>query len=207
MSSASLNHPEIMEAAFADPKNTPIIFPDDHVNDTIKKHYTIDQPITYTKTQLWDMEVKKARNPAKYLRPIIRPGSLKVFGSSASGDTETFTRVSDQRRFANPQEFTTVIEQVRVDHSKHQVYFVGLPEIEGPDGEKIIAGTKQPTFHVTHGAGGEENAPYNTWKIVFLADDPELKQTMEKFGQNPFLSVYNEIYIQEDLGRTLKRNE
>jgi hypothetical protein len=207
--SALLNHEEIIAAAAADPSNTPITFPDDHVNETIGSHYTVDEPFTYTLTQLWDMEVKKARNPAKYLRPIIRPGSLKVFDTQVNGDIETFTRVSDQRRFQNPAEFGTVIEQVRIDHAKHQVFFVGIPEVTGPDGEKIVAGKNQPTFHVIHGALGEENAPKNTWKVVFLTEkrDEGLQETLENMGKSPFLSMYNEIYIQEDLGRTLTRKE
>lgn len=207
--SAQLNHEDIIAAATADPSNTPITFPDDHVNQTIAKHYTVDEPFTYTHTQLWDMEVKKARNPAKYLRPIIRPGSLKVFDVQTSDDFETFTRVSDQRRFQNPAEFGTVIEQVKIDFKNHRVHFVGIPEVKGPDGETIVAGKNQPTFHVQHAAVGEENAPKNTWHIVFLTSprDEELKAHMEKMGQNPFLSVYNEIYIKEDLGRDLQRKE
>lgn len=207
--SALLNHEEIISAATADPSNTAVTFPDDHVNTTIASHYQVDQPFTYTLTQLWDMEIKKARNPAKYLRPIIRPGSLKVFDTQRSGDIETFTRVSDQRRFQNPGEFGTVIEQVRIDHAKRQVFFVGIPEVEGPEGEKIVAGKNQPVFHVSHGAQGEEDAPKNTWKVVFLTDgeDKALKETLEGMGKNPYLSVYNEIYIREDLGRTLTRKE
>ncbi|KAL2204010.1 hypothetical protein CC79DRAFT_1107074 [Sarocladium strictum] len=207
--SAQLNHEEIISAATADPSNTPITFPDDHVNQTIANYYTVDEPFTYTHTQLWDMEVKKARNPAKYLRPIIRPGSLKVFDVQTNGDIETFTRVSDQRRFQNPGEFGTVIEQVRIEHKNHKVYFVGIPEVTGPDGEKIVAGKNQPVFHVSHGALGEEDSPRNTWHIVFLTEkrDEGLKETLEGMGKNPFLSVYNEIYIKEDLGRTLTRKE
>lgn len=207
--SAQLNHPEIIAAATADPSNTPITYPDDHVNQTIAKHYTVDEPFTYTHAQLWDMEVKKARNPAKYLRPIIRPGSLKVFDVQVDGDIETFTRVSDQRRFQNPEEFGTVIEQVRIDHAQHRVFFVGVPEVTGPDGEKIVAGKNQPIFHVTHGAVGDDNEPADTWAVVFLTEerDEALRETLENMGKSPFLSVYNEIYIREDLGRTLTRKE
>lgn len=209
MSSSELNHPEIIEAAFADPKNTAVAFPNVDVNKIIAERYDVDEPFTYTHSQLWDMETKKARNPAKYLRPILRPGSLKVFGEKREGSIETFTRVTDQRMFTNFDEFTTVIEQVRIDYDDHRIWFVGIPEIEGPDGEKIVAGKKQPTFHVVHGAVGSEEKPFNTWRIVFLTDgvDEKHKATFEELAKRPFLAMYNEIYVREDLGRTLTRKE
>jgi hypothetical protein len=201
------NHEEILEAAFNDPNNTTIALEPSNVNRIIKSdHYDADPNFLYTKTQLWDMEVKKAYNPAKYLRHILRPGSLQVFNIQKDGRTETFVRITDQQKWLDPSEYNTVIEQVFLDHDKEKAVFIGVPEVEGPDGRKIFTGT-QPLFHVEHSAAGTENEPLNEWRIVHLDkdDDGKLKDAFKKLTASPYLREFNEVYIREDLGKKLER--
>jgi len=196
--------------AFADPNNLAFKLPDVEVNGTIRRSYDVDVPFTYTLTQLWDMEVKKAYNPEKYLKPVVRIGSLKVFNVVKEGPTEQFIRVSDQKMWKDPSQFTTVIERVCIDHNAHKVFFLGTPEIEGPDGEKIVAGTGQPLFHVEHTAFGAEKEPLNGWRIVHLAEGKEQKEIsafFEMISKSPFLPPYNEVYIREDLGKRLDKKD
>ncbi|RFU76579.1 hypothetical protein TARUN_5664 [Trichoderma arundinaceum] len=180
------NHETILEAAFRDPNNT---------------------PITLEPSNLWDMEVKKAHNPAKYLRHILRPGSLQVFNLQKDGPTETFVRVTDQGTWSDPTRFNTVIEQVLLDHDKEKAIFIGVPEVEGPDGHKIVAGTAQPLFHVEHSVTGTENEPLNIWRVVHLDkdEDGKLKEAFKKMMASPYLREFNEVYIREDLGKKLNR--
>ncbi|KAM0259651.1 hypothetical protein ACHAQJ_003230 [Trichoderma viride] len=201
------NHEEILEAAFKDPNNTTIALEPSDVNKIIKSgHYDADPDLIYTKTQLWDMEVKKAYNPAKYLQHILRPGSLQVFNIQKNGPTETFVRITDQRSWLNPSKYNTVIEQVFLDHDKEKAFFIGVQEVEGPDGHKIIAGT-QPLFHVEHSVAGTENEPLNNWRVVHLDKDEEgkLKEIFKNMAASPYLREFNEVYIREDLGKKLDR--
>ncbi|KAL6872064.1 hypothetical protein J3F83DRAFT_733674 [Trichoderma novae-zelandiae] len=201
------NHEEILEAAFKDPNNTAIVFEPCNVNKVIHSgHYDAEPDLHYTKTQLWDMEVKKAHDPAKYLRAVVRPGSLKVFNVHKDGPKETFVRVTDQRTWRDPTVYNTVIEQVFLDHDKQKAFFIGVPEVEGPDG-RIVAGKKQALFHVEHSATGTEDEPLNVWRVVHLDKDEDgsLRETFKRFMDSPYLREFNEIYIREDLGKKLER--
>ncbi|KAJ4318022.1 hypothetical protein N0V84_007076 [Fusarium piperis] len=97
-----MSYSETFEAAFADPKNTAITSPDADVNAIIRNNYTVDEPFTYTKSLLWDMEVNKALGPDKYIRHVVRPGSLKVVDHTKDGSLEFFLRITDQRIWKDP---------------------------------------------------------------------------------------------------------
>ncbi|KAJ3480522.1 hypothetical protein NLG97_g8055 [Lecanicillium saksenae] len=112
-----MDHENVLTTAFADPQNTAITLPPSDVNKIITEHYTVDKPFTYTRTQLWDMETRKAFDPETFLGGVVRPGSSRIFNVERNGDIETFVRVSDQRRWTNWGEFSTVIELVRLDHA------------------------------------------------------------------------------------------
>ncbi|KAL7947485.1 hypothetical protein V8C42DRAFT_317923 [Trichoderma barbatum] len=202
------DHEEILEAAFKDPNNTTIVFEPSNVNQVIKsRHYDADHDWTYTKTQLWDMEIKKAHNPAKYLRHLLRPGSLRLLNVQKNGSTETFVRITDQGTWADPTKYNTVIEQVFLDYDKEKAFFIGVPEAEGPDGQKIVAGTQQPLFHVEHSVTGTEDEPLNVWRVVLLDkdEDGKLKNAFKNLTDSPYLREFNEVYIREDLGKKLER--
>lgn len=202
------DHEAILEAAFSDPSNTPIVLEPSDVNKILQSgYYDVDPDLHYSKTQLWDMEIKKAHNPAKYLRHILRPGSLKVFNIQRQGPTETFVRITDQATWLDPTKFNTVIEQVFIDYDKERIFFIGVPEVDGLDGRKIVAGGEQPLFHVEHSVVGTEEEPINIWRIVHLDKDEngKLKGVFERFKASPYLREFNEVYIREDLGKKLER--
>ncbi|KAJ5559036.1 hypothetical protein N7535_009096 [Penicillium sp. DV-2018c] len=201
------DYESVLEAAFADEKNTAIDLPKADVNEIIRASYDVDEDFTYTARQLWDMEVKKAHHPDKYLSHIVRPGSLKIFHNERQGSLEYFTRVSDQRIWTNPSKYATVIEHVCLDHDAHRAFFLGAAQTELPSGEIIRSGIEQPLFHVEHSVEGSEKCPLNVWRIVHLTDgrDVELLKVFAKMAQSPYLREFNEVYIREDLGRRLSR--
>ncbi|KAI8716632.1 hypothetical protein NCS52_00957400 [Fusarium sp. LHS14.1] len=203
-----LSFSKTFEAAFADPKNTAITTPDADVNAIISNNYTVDEPFIYTKFLLWHMQVKKARAPDKYISHVVRPGSLKVIDRTAEGHFE-FTRITDQRMWKHPDQYTTVIERVCLDHVNQKVFFIGLAEATLPDGTKITSGEKQPLFHVEHCAVGSEQNPVNTWRIVHLTEgrDGDLVKAFDVMMRSPFLRQFNEVYIREDMGRQLVRKD
>ncbi|KAF4465130.1 hypothetical protein FALBO_8027 [Fusarium albosuccineum] len=204
-----MSYAEAFEAAFADPKNTAIFTPDADVNAIIKASYNIEEPFIYTKTQLWDMEVKKAHFPDKYIRHVVRPGSLHTFNHTKEGHFEYFIRVTDQRKWKDPAEYATIIERVCLDHANQKAYFLGIEEVGLPDGRKMTSGKKQPLFHVEHCAVGNEERPINTWRIVHLTDgrDDSLVAALKDLGRDPFLRLFNEVYIREDLKKKLVRKD
>lgn len=204
-----MTYAETFEAAFADPKNTAITTPDADVNAIIRNNYTVDEPFTYTKSLLWDMQVKKAFGPDKYISHVIRPGSLKVVGHIKEGSLEYFIRITDQRVWKDPDQYTTVIENICLDHVNQKAFFLGVAETALPDGTIIKRGETQPLFHVEHCAVGSEENPVNTWRIVHLTEgrDEDLVKAFDGLVRNPFLRQFNEVYIREDLGRQLVRKD
>lgn len=205
----SMDHQAIFDKAFANPDYTAITTPDSAVNRVIRNAYDVDQPFTYTRTQLWDMEVKKAHHPDKYIRHVVRPGSLRTFNHNRDGSFEYFIRVTDQRMWKDLSIYTTVIEDVRLDHDTHKAVFLGLAEMKTPEGEVITAGKGQPLFHVEHCAVGPEEEPVNTWRIVHLTQgaDESLTEVFDKIGNTTYLRLFNEVYIREDLGKVLTRKD
>jgi hypothetical protein len=202
-----MDHEKILDAAFADTKNTAITLPPADVNKVIQSSYRVDRPFTYTRTQLWDMEDRKAHGPDKYLRYLLRPGSLEIFNLKKEGSLETFVRVTDQRLWKDPSQFTTVIEQVFLDHDARRAFFIGVTEVEAPDGRKIVRGQEQPCFHVEHSVAGTEKEPLNIWRIVHLDNDKdgEMRGVFRKMAESSYLRDFHEVYIREDLGRELIR--
>lgn len=203
-----MEHQQIFNEAFAEPGNTTVDMPPIIVNRILHSgSYKVNPSITYTRTHLWDMEVKKAHNPDLYLRHILRPGSLQIFDVVKNGPVETFIRVTDQKAWTDPSKYTTVIERVSLDSDTHQAFFIGVPEIDGPDGRKIVSGKEQPIFHVEHSASGTEREPQNIWRIVFLDKDEngELQETFKRMAASPYLREFIEVHIREVLGEGLVR--
>ncbi|KAK5988200.1 hypothetical protein PT974_12340 [Cladobotryum mycophilum] len=202
-----MDHEQVLISALEDPNNTVVILPPANVNRIIRTHYKADPNFTYTKTQLWDMEVNKARNPEKYLGDLVRPGSLEVLDVKKGGRFESFIRVTDQRVWKDGSVFTKVIEKVLVDNETQRAFFIGVSEVETSDGRKIMAGREQALFHVEHSTSGTEREPLNVWNIVLLDKDEDgtLRQAFQPFLNSPYLRGFNEVYIREDLGQELVR--
>ncbi|MEU4191907.1 hypothetical protein AB0E69_08425 [Kribbella sp. NPDC026611] len=202
-----IDHQTVLEQAWADPRTTKLELPPVRVNEVLRERYDVQPPFAYTGAQLWDMESRKAAAPDKYIPTVVKPGSAEKFASERHGHYEDFTRISEQRLWADPDRYELVIEHVRLDHEKRQAFFVGAERFEAPDGRVFTAGTGQPLFHVEHSVAGPEDDPLNLWRIVLLTDapDPELAAGFESMAKDPYLRVFIEVHLQQDLGRKLVR--
>ncbi len=82
-----LNHEAEFERAWADPSNTRFELPSVDVNRVLAEHYHTSEPLTFTRTMLWDME-------ARPLYPIRctggeRPRLGPEFGGRRNGNLRT----------------------------------------------------------------------------------------------------------------------
>jgi len=193
---------EILTAAWDDPATTAIELPPVDVNQVVRDHYDVTPPLRYTRSMLWDMEVRKASAPNVFIRGVVKAGSAAKFG-----DGDDFTRVSEQRLWLARDEFGTVIERVHLDHDRQSVVFVGIPEYVTPDGRTLTAGTGQPLFHVEHWVDGAEDQPLNRWRIVLLTARPDqrLVDLFTRIGRSTYLPEFVEIHIRDVLGHELTR--
>lgn len=94
----TFDHKQVFEEALSNPNNTIADLPRDDVNATIANSYApLDRPFTFTLSQLWEMELRKAYHPDKYLGTLVRPGSLRNFDMQKSRDEQFdyFVRVTD----------------------------------------------------------------------------------------------------------------
>lgn len=202
-----MNHEEIFERAWAAPETTSVELPAIPVNDVLRERYDVRPPFAYTGAQLWDMEVRKAAAPDKYIPTVVKAGSAEKFPSVRHGRFEDFTRVSDQRQWADPAQFATIIEHVRLDHENRRAFFIGAERFEAPDGRVFTAGAGQPIFHVEHSVAGPEDAPLNLWRIVHLTGEPDrsLVDAFDELAKDRYLRVFIEVHLRDDLGRELVR--
>jgi hypothetical protein len=194
----------VFEQAWADPRNTAADLPPVDVNQVLRDRYDVGPELRYTRTMLWDMEVRKASAPDVYIPSVVRPGSVSKWESGVPGE---FTRVSEQRLWLSPEEFGLIIEHVRLDPGHQSVLFIGAAGYLAPDGRDLRATTGQPLFHVEHWVEGEEDQPINRWKIVHLTGEPDqdLLTFFAKMGENPYLRDFIEVHIRAVHGRTLTR--
>src|SRR5215475_5024559 len=94
MSAASgLDHRREFAAAWADPRNTRFELPPADVNQLLAGRYTTGSPLAFTRGMLWDVEVRKAWRPGRYLPGVVRAGSDRAWGRRReAGGTESFAR-------------------------------------------------------------------------------------------------------------------
>lgn len=203
----SLDHEAVFERAWAAPGTTKVDLPSVRVNEVLRERYDVRPPFSYTGTELWDMEMRKAAAPDKYIPNLVKPGSAEKFPSVRHGGLEDFTRVSEQGLWAEMDHYEPVIEHVRLDHENRRAFFLGAQRFEAPDGRVFTAGTGQPIFHVEHSVGGSEDDPLNLWRIVLLTGepDPALAAAFDHFVQDQYLRVFIEVHLRSDLGRDLVR--
>ena len=62
------NHESVFQNAWADPSNTRFELPPVNINEVLAEHYSTSEPLTFTRTMTWDMEVRKALKPDDYIR-------------------------------------------------------------------------------------------------------------------------------------------
>jgi len=204
-----LNHEEEFERAWADPGNTRIELPPVDINLVLSRYYRTNQPLRFTRTMLWDMEVKKAFRPDLYIPSVVMEDSSRYWRRRSAADgTESFLRCSRQRLRLKPSERGLVLEQVLLNPARQIATFIGAAELLDGDGNLLRAGKRQPLFHVEHSVDGGEFRPLNRWRIVYLTDRPEQK-LIERFtlAKDAWLREFVEIYIRRDLKIGLTRRD
>ncbi|QUQ62926.1 hypothetical protein [Kutzneria sp. CA-103260] len=197
-----MDHEKVLDNAWHTPGVTAIELPAVDVNQVLADHYELDRELTFTRTMLWDMEARKAAAPDVYIPTVVAPGSATKFPSTRHEELEDFTRVSDQRLWGDRDRFGTIIEHVRLDHGHQRAFFVGDSEFRD-----VEATTDQPLFHVEHSVAGAENRPLNLWRIMVLTEavDQHLVDVFTKMGEDPYLRVFIEVYLEKDLGVSFRR--
>ncbi|MCU1686491.1 MAG: hypothetical protein JWQ81_7230 [Amycolatopsis sp.] len=202
-----MEHEKLLEEAWAAPGNTIADLPAVDVNQVLADRYDVDRDLVFTRSMLWDMEVRKASAPDIYIPTVVRPGSREKFDGKTEGRTEEFTRVSDQRLWLDQDTYGTVIEHVHLDHDQQRAFFIGASEFTTPDGRVLHAGTGQPLFHVEHSVAGTELRPLNRWRIVNLTEtvDKDLAEYFAGLARDEYLRVFIEVYLRQDLGYQLTR--
>lgn len=199
-----LDHETTFERAWNDPANTRYEMRPVDINRVLDEYYDLSEPLLFTRSMLWDMEVRKARRPDLFIPFVVAEGS-----ADAWGDGDTFTRKSSQRLWLAPERYGLIIERTHLDHTAQKVTFIGVAQHPDRDGEPLHATTEQPIFHVVHSVGGEETRPLNEWLIVYLTDGPDerIVEVLENRDRDPWLPMFVEIYIRDVLGLGLTRRE
>jgi len=207
---SQLNHEGEFQRAWADHSNTRFELPPVDVNRVLAEHYRTSELLTFTRTMLWDMEVRKAWRPDRYIPSVVREGSAHTWDRHSAADgTESFVRSSQQRHWLEPAEYGLVLEQVCLNPTQQKVTFIGAAELPDRDRNLLRAGARQPLFHVEHSVGGDETRPLNGWHIVHLTDRPD-HRLVERFtlmANDVWLPEFIEIYIRSDLNIKLTRRD
>ena len=204
-----LDHEAEFERAWTNLSNTRVELPPVDINLVLAERYRANEPVRFTRTMLWDMEVKKAFRPDLYIPSVVAEGSAHYWHRRAAADgAETFLRCSQQRLWLDPSRRGLVLEQVLLNPSRQSVTFIGAAELLDKDGNLLRAGAEQPLFHVEHSAGGDELRPVNRWRIVHLTDKPA-QGLLERFtlAKDVWLREFVEIYIRRDLRIDLTRRD
>ena len=202
-----LNHEEVFERAWTDPCNTRVELPPVDINLVLAQFYCTSEPLKFTRTMLWDMEVRKAYRPDLYIPSVVLQGSARYWcRRAADAGAESFVRCSQQRLWLEPSERGLVLEQVFLNPAKQGATFIGAAKLLDKDGHELRAGERQPVFHVEHSVDGTESRPLNRWRIVHLTASPSRK-LVERFtlASKVWLREFVEIYIRNDLGIDLTR--
>ncbi len=192
------------EAAWNDPRTTSVELPPVDVNRTLAEQYLVAPPTRMTRTQVWDMEVKKAWDPLTYIPYVVSEGGS--WAATDLPDGRRHLRSSIQKAWLS-DERGRVLEDVFTDPAAQRVVFLGRARMTGPDGETLLADPYQPLFHIEHGVGGTEEEPDNLWRIVLLTDQPDPRYAAEFAAAATAggLPGFLEIYLARDLGVAVRR--
>jgi hypothetical protein len=205
---ATIDHQQAFREAWEDSKHTRFDMPPVDINQRLSDHYTTDRPVTFTREMLWDAEVRKAWRPDIYVPTEF--SEAETWGAHQQSDeTECFFRSTLQLLWLVRTEYGRVLEQVHLDHPNQKVTFIGSAQLEGPDGEVVRAGQRQPLFYVEHSVAGDQEQPLSMWRTVHITDAPDERviEAFTQFSKSPWLDEFVETYLQKDLGVRLTRRD
>ncbi len=198
---------EEFESAWEKPRNTRFELPAVDVNEVLSNRYEISKPLQLTRRMIWDMELKKAWDPATYI-PYVVSRNYSWGRHSLDDGSERFLReLTAQAWIANTS--GPVFEDVFISHTEQKIFFLGRVELETEAGKTIRTDGFQPLFSVEHGVRGTEDNPFNTWRIVILTEnnDRRFHQPFEEMAKAGWLPGFLEIYIEKDLRVKLSRKQ
>jgi AcrR family transcriptional regulator len=193
--------------AWDHPGHTHYQLPDIDVNKVLATRYSSGGPLAFTRGMLWEMEVRKAASPGTYIPSVVQGGSDQSWNRHRGDGGEYLDRCSMQRLWRDPQRHELILERAFLNHDEQKITFLGVPQLTGPDGTLLRAGTGQPLFHVEHSVGGTDAQPLNRWRIVHHTNtnDTRLLESFAHMAASPWLAEHTEIYIRHDLGIELIR--
>jgi hypothetical protein len=192
------------ETAWQNPMHTRVALPAVDVNSVLASKYESSAPVKITRDMVWDMELKKAWDPATFIPYVVSEG--KSWGRRRLHDgSEHFFRSSEQLGWI-VEERGTVLEEVFIGHTAQRILFLGRDSFEG-DGKVLKASNFQPLFHVEHAAGGSADEPLNLWRIVVLTKgrDERYAEPFKEMARKGLLPGFLEIYIERQFQCNLKR--
>ncbi|PKH89130.1 hypothetical protein [Colwellia sp. Bg11-28] len=194
------------ENAWENPRNTRFELPAPDVNKVLSECYEVGKPVHLTGNMVWDMELKKAWNPANYI-PYVVSRDHAWGRYSFDDDSEYFVREIEAKAWIIEDAIGPVFEEVFISHKERRMIFLGRDKLTTETGKTIRTNEYQPLFHVEHGVAGTEDAPLNTWRIVILTEnnDPLYHQPFEEMVKAGGLPGFLEIYINRDLDAQLSR--
>jgi hypothetical protein len=204
-SDAGFDHETEFERAWADPRYTRTKTVSFDVNEQIERYFRTSKPLTFTRTMMWDNEVRKGWRPDIYIPSVIRPGSVRSWGGARSADGwETFARASMIRQWLSPEDYGCVVERIRAYHDRQKIVFIGTSELRDDNGTPVHADTKQPLYYFEHWVEGTENQPVANWRTVHLTEEPnqlipEIMELVIKSWVTPGFPEFIPIYISHDL--------
>ena len=85
---SQLDHEGEFQGAWDDPSNTRFEMPPVDVNRVLAEHYRTNEPLTFTRTMLWDMEVRKAGGPTA-ISPLLYGRGVPTLGAGVRWPTES----------------------------------------------------------------------------------------------------------------------
>jgi quercetin dioxygenase-like cupin family protein len=177
--------------------NTTFTAPSVRINDVLAN--TPGLQLRFTGAMLWDAEVRKALDPARYVPSIFE--SSRCFGRKKQDDgSEILWRVSQQRAWKTG-ELVTVVEHVHIDPARRIIHFLGERHATDEGGRTVTATDTQPLFNVEHSVAGNEDAPVVAWRIVHLTEhpDPSLVEVLRRRLTPDSLPEYVAVYLRERL--------
>lgn len=192
---------EQFERAWSTASNTRFTVPSMRPNALLRRQtWSAGRAPRVTALMVWDSEVRKAREPVRYIPSIV--SEARTWGHERHPDgTETFWRESQQRAWISGEP-VRVIERAFVDATRRRILFLGAPAAVGPDGATIDATDQQPIFFVEHSVTGAEDDPEIQWRIVHLTEVPDerLVARISAVAAAAALPEYVSIYLSEVVG-------